>query len=60
MQHVAEGEFNYWIIDRLYDISCKMTSADFNEALKNYYDKHFPVQLIYNWLNYKDGKLYLA
>lgn len=31
-------------------------SADFTEALRNYYSTQFPYQLIYNWLDYKDGQ----
>lgn len=32
-----------------------MESLDFNEQLSLYYKNTFPYQLIYNWLNYKDG-----
>lgn len=31
-------------------------ASDFNELLKKYYESSFPLQLIFNWLNYKDGE----
>lgn len=34
-------------------------ASEFNELLKQYYDTNFPYQLIYNWLNYKDGEYHI-